>query len=110
MRAIGEMQSPGDIDSGFGERVQLRHEGRRIHHDPRANHRMLPRPQNAARDQLQHETAPVEDDGVSGVVGPRASRDIIERRCKVVHHLALPFISPLRTHHHDRLHRQIAPA
>ena len=110
MRAVGKMQASGDVDPGFGKRVQFCHQGRRVHDNSRSDHRMFAGTQNSAGDQLQDETVSVEDDGVAGVVAARASRDVIERRGKVVHDLALAFIAPLRAHYHDRLHRQIAPA
>src|SRR5579863_1333889 len=71
---------------------------------------MLARPQDSARDQLQDETAAVEDYGVAGVVASRASRDVIEGCGEIVDDLALPFVAPLRSHHNDRLHRPVAPA
>src|ERR1019366_3646675 len=46
---------------------------------------------------------------MSGVVPARASRDVIERRRKVVHDLALAFIAPLRTYNHNRLHQPVTP-
>src|SRR5580704_6423253 len=68
---------------------------------------MLAGTQNSARDQLEDETVSVEDDGMAGVVASRASRNVIERRGKIVHHLALAFITPLCAHYHDRLHRKL---
>jgi hypothetical protein len=94
MRAVGKMQASRDVDAGFCQRVQFRHQRRRIHNHSRPDHRMLARAQNSAGDQLQDETVSVEDDGVAGVVPTRASRDVIERRGKVVHHLALALHRP----------------
>jgi len=42
-------------------------------------------------------------------VSARASRDVIERRRKEVHHLALAFIAPLRAYNNNRLHQPPAP-
>src|SRR5580704_18548908 len=38
------------------------------------------------------------------VMPPRHTRNIIERPRKVIHHLALPLIPPLRADHHHRFH------
>src|SRR5580704_10841140 len=41
---------------------------------------------------------------MSRIVPARNSRNKIKRPRKVVHHLALTFIAPLRAHHDDRFH------
>jgi hypothetical protein len=43
------------------------------------------------------------------LVPARASRDVIKRRRKVVHYLALAFIAPLRAHDYNRLHQPVTP-
>src|ERR1019366_6704044 len=65
--------------------------------------------QNSARDELQDEPVPVENDRMPRVVSARAPRDVIERTRKVVHNLALAFIAPLRTYDNNRLHRPVSP-
>jgi hypothetical protein len=70
---------------------------------------MLAGAQNPAGDQLQDEAFSTVDDRVSRIVSARASRDVIERRRKVVHHLALAFIAPLRTYNYNRLHPPASP-
>src|SRR6266851_7471977 len=104
------MQTSRDVDPGFCKRVQFSHQGRWVHDHSRPYHCVFAGTQNSAGDQLEYEAVSVEDDGMAGIVASRASRDVIERRGKIVHDLALPFIAPLRTYDQDRLHRQIAPA
>src|SRR5580704_18742247 len=49
----------------------------------------------------------VEDDGVSGIVPARITRRVLERLGKIIHHLALTFVAPLRAHHTDCLRSQL---
>ena len=104
------MQASRDVDPGFLQGVQFSHQGRRIDDHAGTDHGVFAGAQNSAGDQLKDEFLSIEDHGVAGVMPSRASRDVIERRGKVVHYLALAFITPLCSHHHDRLHGQIAPA
>src|SRR6202158_3537972 len=104
------MQPSGDIDSGLRKSVELRDQSQRIDHDARADDRMLARAQDPARNQLQDETIPVVDNRVPRVVPARATRDEIERGRKVVHNLALAFITPLRTYDYNRLRSEEHPA
>ena len=109
MRAIRKVQPPGNVDSGLRKRVELSGQSYRIDHDARTDDRMLAGAQNPAGDQLQDEAFSTVDDRVSRIVTARASRNVIERRGKVVHYLALAFIAPLRTYHDDRLHQPVSP-
>src|SRR6266568_3728145 len=88
----------------FRKRLDLRHQRSRIHHHARADHGVAFRPQNPARDELQHKAVFPDDDGVPGVVAACNARDVIKRTRKVVHHLAFALIAPLRAHHHDGFH------
>ena len=76
--AVGKMQTSGDVDPGFGQRVEFSNQGRRVHDHSRSDYRVLARAQDSAGDQLQDKSVSVEDDGVAGVVASRASRDVIE--------------------------------
>ena len=104
VRAVGEVQPAGDVHPAFVKRLDLADQRGGINHHTGSDNRMRGRPQNAAGDKLQNETMAVENDCVSRVVAAEAARDVIERPRQVINDLALPFVTPLRAHHDDRLH------
>src|SRR6266404_3744746 len=104
VRAVADVQPPLHLNARFRKRLDFRHQRRRIHHHACPDHRLLLRPQNPARNQLQHITVLPNDDRVPRVVPARHARDVIERSRKVVHHLAFALVAPLRPHHHHRFH------
>src|SRR6266705_1633650 len=104
MGAIADVQTPLHVNSRFRKRLDLRYQRSRIHDHARTAHGVAFRPQNPARDELQHKAVFSDDDGVPGVVAAGNARDVIKRTRKVVHHLAFALIAPLCTHHHDRFH------
>ena len=73
MRAIADVQPPCHVDPGLLERIDLADQGRRIDHHSGTDHGVPSRPQDAARNQLQHEALVVENYGVAGIVARRRS-------------------------------------
>src|SRR5712664_248096 len=104
VRAVADVQPPLHLNARFRKRLDFRHQRRRIHHHARSDHRLLLRPQNPARNQLQYITVLPDDDRVPRVVPARHARNVIKRPRKVVHHLAFALVAPLRPHHHHRFH------
>ena len=109
VRAVRKMQTPGNVDSVFRERIEFADERGGVHHNARADHGVFAGAQNSARDQLQHEAFTVEDHRMAGVVATRASRNVIERSRKIIHDFAFAFVAPLRAYDYDRLHQSFTP-
>jgi hypothetical protein len=103
VRAIAQVQAAGDVNPRLGQGVNFSDQRRGIDHNAWANHGVASFAQNPARNQLENESVAVKNDRVACIVSARAARDVVERPGKVVHHLAFPFIAPLRADHHDAL-------
>src|SRR6185437_14868426 len=104
VRAIAQKQTPLNVDAAFAQALQFRHQRRRIHHYSRADNRLLPRPQNPARNQLQHIAIVADDDRVPGIVPAAISRAVVKRPSQEVDHLPLAFVAPLRANYCNRFH------
>src|SRR5579863_8223959 len=109
MRAIADVQTTFYIDADFLEHLDFGNERGWINHDASANHGVLLRPQNTARNQLEHVAVFADDDGVAGVVSAGDARDVVERSGEIVDDLALPFVTPLRADHNHRFHSRASP-
>ena len=79
VRPIADEQVLRDMDAGGFERIDFRQQSGGIDHQSVADDRLLARPQNAARNELEHVFAFADEDGVAGVVPALVARDDIER-------------------------------
>ena len=104
MSAVADVQASLHVDPGFGKGRNFCHQRRRIHNRACSDHGMLFRAKYSAGDKLKHVAVFPDDDRVPRVVAARNTRDVIKRSCKVVNHLALAFIAPLRSDHDHRFH------
>src|SRR4029077_5872427 len=73
-------------------------------------HRLLLRPENPARNQLEHVAIFPDDDRVPRVVPARHPRNVVKRPGKIIDNLAFSFIAPLRPHHDNRFHSDLSPS
>ena len=95
VRAVADEQVPAHRDAGRFQRLDLREQRRRIDHQPVADHGLLPRPQDAARNQLQNELLLADEHRVAGVVPALIAGDDIEALGEEIDDLPLALVSPL---------------
>ena len=98
------MQAALHLDAGLCKRFNLGYQSAGVNDHASPYHRVLLGAQNAAGDKLQHVLVLADDDGVTGVVSASDARDIVERAGQVIHHLALAFVTPLRSYDYHRFH------
>ena len=102
VRAIAQEKAAAQFDAGFLEVFEFGDERGRIDDSAWSDHGFLLRPQDAARNQLQHVAVAVEDDRMARVVAAGVARGVIKRRGKIVDDLALPFVAPLGSDNGNR--------
>ena len=101
----------GDDELGLGmddppraQRVDLRHQHRRIQHHPVADDAGLPGVEDPARDEGEDRLLARHHQGMPGVVPALEPHHHLGVLGEQVDDLALPFVAPLGTYHHDVRH------
>ena len=86
---------PATCDAGRFQRLDLAQQRRRIDHQAVADHGLLARAQNAARNQLQNELLLADEDRVAGVVAALIARHDVESLGEEIDDLAFALVAPL---------------
>ncbi len=101
--AIGDEKLLIDVDPQVAQLADFLKEGQRVEHHPVADDGTAVRTQNSARDQLQNEFLPADDDRMSGVVTARIARHHRKPLGKNVDDLSLSLVAPLGAQYHRSL-------
>jgi len=96
LSTIADKQVAVDFYSSIPEPGNFLEESDRVEHDAIANYATAILTEDAARNQLQYETLPINDYSVPGVVPPGITCHDGKSFRKHVDDLALAFVSPLR--------------
>ena len=92
------------IDASCLQHGALGEEHVRLHDDAVADDRHDMGIEDPARDQLQGEGLPVDDDGVTGVVTALVTDHDLDVLCQQVCQLAFALVAPLGSDHYGRRH------
>ena len=95
VRAIADEEVPAHRHSRRFESLDLGQQRAGIDHQSVADHRLLARPQDAARDQLEDVFLLADEDGVAGIVPALIARDDIELLGEEIDDLPFTLVAPL---------------
>ncbi len=92
------------IDPACGQTGDLGEQHIEVDHHAVADHRHALGVQNARGQQVQRVPLTVDDDRMAGVVATRVTDAVVDPLAELIGGLALAFVAPLRTYHHNARH------
>ncbi len=107
--AITDEETSVRIDAIATQHFNLFEQIKGIHHHAITDDTLLPRVQDAGRDQMKNIFLPFCDDRVAGVASSLVTDNDIRLRGQDVNNLSFSFISPLSTHQNGVWHTYVSP-
>ena len=103
LRAVGDEQTPVDIEAGLAHAVDFIQEINGIEHHAVADDAFAVGANDAAGNELQDELVLADDDGVPGVMPAGVARYGTEALAQHVDYLSFALVAPLGAQHYSRL-------
>ena len=97
---LGDDQLAGDGARDLLDGGDLFHKDHRVDDHPVADHIDRPLPEDPGGNRVQHETVPVEDQGMSRVGTALEAGDHLVTGCEHIHDLAFALVPPLEAEHY----------
>jgi hypothetical protein len=104
MSPSGNEQAVRALDSEMTQLLDLGVERAWVHHDSVSDYARALIMKDARRNQMKHELALADSNGMPGVVAALISRDYVEVRRENINDLAFAFVAPLGSDYHDVFH------